>query len=233
MKLAVPLLVLACIFGCKKDSPPPPPAPAPAEPFEDTAEAPAPAEHPADALAEIAEPGVQVSEELVLKYLAYRKKVVERGQAVVKAVVSQQAEEKAKGVKLAGSVRAKVATEDFVERMRKVEDEARETSGLSRDEVVAVGQVVGEVLAARQIWQRTGGDDAVASARAELEKLSGEAREKAQALLEAREKSFANMRDAKSARERFGDQAVDAVLAHEKALWEVQREGAKVMAAVY
>jgi hypothetical protein len=41
------------------------------------------------------------------------------------------------------------------------------------------------------------------------------------------------MREARSARARFGDAAVDAVLAHEDALWKVQQDGARVMAEVY
>lgn len=235
MKQALALVALLSIVGCKKDPAQADPALEPdfaaeekqAEPTTVIASG-----HPADHLAEVAEPKVRVSEALVLKYLDYRKQVVVQGRNVVKAVTEEQAAEK-KDTKLAGSVRAKLATDGFVTRMRDLEEAARQKLGLSRDEVVAVGQVVGEVLSARQIWKRSGGDEAVQKARAELAVMPEGERKKAQARLEERARGFADMRDAKGARARFGDAAVDAVLAHEDALWNVQREGAAVMSAVY
>lgn len=238
MKQALTLVALLSIFGCKKEPEPPPEVtPTFVAAAQDEEEKPAPAAepqaHPVDELGKVAEPTVKVSEALVLQYLEYRKKVVAQGRDVVKVVSEAQAAEKAKGTKLAGAVRAKLATEDFVTRMREVEEQARQDLKLSREEVVAIGQVVGEVLSARQLWKRSGGDEAIEKARAELEKLPEAERAAAQTRLDARAKSFADVRDAKSARGRFGDAAVDAVLKHEDALWNIQRESAQVMSAVY
>lgn len=206
-----------------------------------------PVAHPADRgakqLAAKVAPDVAVDEALVRRYLAYRRAVVERGEVAVEAfqkaraenVEEEKAAAKSKKVapKKAASVVAQNVTEAFTRQMREIEAQARVSSGLSLEQVSAVGQVVGEVLSARQIWRMSGGDDAVANAKAALAKLSPKERERARATFAKTEAGFIQMRDAKSARARFGDAAVDAVLAHEEALVDVQKDGAKVMATVY
>jgi hypothetical protein len=79
----------------------------------------------------------------------------------------------------------------------------------------------------------SGGDEALAKARAELASLPPARRRAAQKALARNEQGFSEMREARSARKRFGDAAVEAVLAHEEALWKVQQDGARVMAEVY
>lgn len=188
-------------------------------------------EHLADDLAEISVPDVKVTEALVLQYLGYRKLVVQRGRDAVEKL--QQEAEEAKKEGEGTPVNLTRRAETFAITLRAIEERAREENRLSRDEVIAVGQAVGEVFAARQIWRMSGGDEALERARRRLATIPGAKRPKAEAALARNEKSFAVMRDATSARKRFGDVAVDAVLAHEDALWKVQQDGAKVMSAVY
>jgi hypothetical protein len=234
MKGAVPALVyLALLAGCRKDQPSPS-APTPsAEALADRAR-PVVDEPVADEIAEAAPPASSVDEALVVKYLGFREKVLERAQTVVAQLKSPPAGKEADvDARMAASVRMQERTKAWGEQMRAVEESARKELGLSRDEVVAVGQVVTEVLSVRQVWKMSGGDEAVTAARADLARLSQKDRAAAQAALAKKEEGFAVMRDARSARKRFGDKAVDAVLAHEDALWKVQREGSKLLSEVY
>lgn len=222
MKRGLLLLALLALAGCKKDPPASPPPSAqeefPAAPGEAAKE---PVR--ADEMGTLAAPKVKVTSALVDKYLAYRKLVVERGQAAV---------EKFKQEKDAKDNLTRRA-EEFAVHMRAIEEKAREEAGLSRDEVVATGQLVSEVFAQRQIWKMNGGDEVLEKARAKLASLPAAEQEKAKVQLARNEQSYADMKNAKNARKRFGDEAVDAVLKQEDALWKVQQEGAKVMAAVY
>jgi hypothetical protein len=190
--------------------------------------------HTADQIAAHAAPGVVVNEALVLRYLQYRKRVVEHGRTAVESYRKANPRPRGgNGEATAGSVRAARATEEFAVRMRALEEAARAEVGLSRDEAAAVGQVAGEVLSARQLWRMSGGDEAVERARAQLASVPAGKRRAAEQALARNERGFIEMREARSARKRFGDAAVDAVLAHEDALWKVQQEGMRVMAEVY
>ena len=191
-----------------------------------------PEPHTADQIAAPAAPAVAVTDALVLQYLRYRRLVVERGRTAVEAY--RKAPPRARiGEPSAAAVRAARATEAFAVRMRAIEESVRAEVGLSRDEAAAVGQVVGEVLSARQIWRMSGGDVALERARAQLGSVPPTRRSAAEQGLARNERGFAEMRDARSARKRFGDAAVEAVLAHEDALWKVQQDGMRVMAEVY
>jgi hypothetical protein len=79
----------------------------------------------------------------------------------------------------------------------------------------------------------SGGDRVLQKARAEVAGLPPARRPAAERALARNEQGFLDMRDARSARKRFGDPAVDAVLAQEDALWKVQQDGARVMSEVY
>lgn len=256
---ALAALVATVAAGCEKEPPPESGAAVNVLPsariaaanaaFGETAdvEPPAAAAEPAkpgaDQIAARVAPGVNVDEALVRRYLTYRLTVVERGEAAVEAFQKARAERSAKDKAAANAkkpaqtraaaVVAQQVTEAFATQMRKIEEDARNAAGLSREQVAAVGQVVGEVLSARQIWRMSGGDEAVANAKASLVKLSSKERAAAQTRLARTEAGFAEMKEARSARGRFGDAAVDAVLKHEDALWKVQKDGARVMAAVY
>lgn len=219
MKRGLLLLALMSLAGCKKDRPAPPPPAAqeefPAAPGEAARE---PAR--ADQMGTLAAPKVKVTSALLDEYLAYRKRVAERGQTAV---------EKFKDGKVDPGRRA----EEFAVRMRAIEEKARQEAGLSRDEVVATGQLVSEVFAQRQIWKLSGGDEVLEKARAKLASLPAAEQQEAKVRLAKNEQSFQEMKTAQAARRRFGDAAVDAVLEREDALWKVQQDGAKVMAAVY
>ena len=213
---AVALAAVLCAAGCReREAPRAAPADAPGvEALKDDGPREA---HSADRLGAIAEHGVKVSPELVERYIDYRRKVVERGREAVTKFRKLSLSEQEAHVQ-AASVRAVRATEEFAVRMRAIEESARKDSGMSREEVLAVGQVAAEVLTARQIWKMSGGDGSP---------------EYAKARSEADARGVAEMREARSARTRFGDAAVDAVLAREEALWKVQQDGARVMADVY
>lgn len=175
-------------------------------------------------------PDVKVTPALVEKYLAYRTSVVEKGRAAVEKFQQESAEAKKNGeAQLNVSKRAA----EFAVRMRAIEEKARENSGMSRDEVVATGQLISEVFAARQIWKMNGGDEALEKARAKVASMPAKDQTRAKVALARSEKSFDEMKNASRARKRFGDEAVDAVLKQEDALWKVQQDGAKVMSAVY
>ena len=188
--------------------------------------------HAANAIAAAAAPEVSVTGALVEQYLRYRQLVVERGRTAVESYRQTKSRQR-DAESTAGIVRSARATEEFAARMRAVEEAARAEVGLSRDQVAAVGQVAAEVLSARQLWRMSGGDEALAKARAELASLPPARRRAAQKALARNEQGFAEMREARSARKRFGDAAVEAVLAHEETLWKVQQDGARVMAEVY
>ena len=234
MKRLVFLLAgFALVSGCKREAPSESPSPASAEALADRG-TPVVDEPVVDEIAEAALPSSKVDAALVQKYLTYRKQVVARARKILETMRAADAGVKtAANSRIAGSVRAQQATESWGEQMRQVEETVRSELSLSREDVVAVGQVTAEVLAARQIWRVSGGDEAVVAARAELEKLPKAERAKAEKRLETKAAGFVQMRDAQSARKRFGDAAVDAVLQHEDALISVQREGSKIMAGVY
>ncbi len=235
MKNAVLLLAgFALLSGCKRESPAPSdvPSPAAAGALADRG-TPVADEPVVDEIGEAVLPSVKVDAAMVQKYLTYRQRVVERARQLVEKMRAADAGVKAADSRVAGSVRAQQATESWGEQMREVEENIRKELSLSREDVVAVGQVATQVLAARQIWRMSGGDDAVVAARAELEKLPRVERASAEKRLEARAAGFVQMRDAHAARKRFGDAAVDAVVQHEDALNEVQREGSRIMASVY
>jgi hypothetical protein len=188
--------------------------------------------HAADAIASAAAPHVIVTDALVLEYLRYRRLVVERGRTAVE--IYRKASSGRRGADpTAGAVRSARAAEEFAVRMRAIEESARTEVGLSRDQVAAVGQVAAEVLSARQLWRMSGGDDALRKARGQLAAVPAAKRRAAEEALARNEQGFSEMRDARSARKRFGDAAVDAILAREDALWKVQQDGARVMAEVY
>lgn len=233
MKRAVLLVVgFALLSGCKREPPPASPSPSAAEALANHA-TPVVDEPVVDEIAETELPSSKVDDALVQKYLTYRQQVVERARKLLKTMRAADAGVKPASSRVAGLVRAQQATELWGEQMRKVEEKVREELSLSREDVVAVGQVTAEVLASRQIWRVSGGDEAVVAARAELQKLPKAERAKAEKRLETKAAGFVKMRDAQSARTRFGDAAVDAVLQHEDALISVQREGSKIMAGVY
>lgn len=190
-----------------------------------------PAVHTADAIASAAAADVAITEALVSQYLRYRGLVVERGRIAVEGF--RQTTQRRRADPTAISVQSARATEEFTVRMRAIEETARAEVGLTREQVAAVGQVVGEVLSARQLWRMSGGDQVLQKARAELASLPLARRRAAERALARNEQGFSEMRDARSARKRFGDAAVDAVLAQEDALWKVQQDGARVMAEVY
>ena len=83
------------------------------------------------------------------------------------------------------------------------------------------------------IWKMNGGDEALEKARAKLASMPVKDQTRAKVALARSEKSFDEMKNASRVRKRFGDEAVDAVLKNEDALWKVQQDGAKVMSAVY
>ncbi|HYX90336.1 MAG TPA: hypothetical protein VE782_02140 [Myxococcaceae bacterium] len=190
--------------------------------------------HAVDQIAAPAARNVAVDESLVLRYLDYRRRVVARGRAAVEVYRKANPHQSPNGeATAAGSVRAARATEEFAARMRDIEEAVRAELALSRDEAAAVGQVVAEVLSARQLWRMSGGDEALTRARARLASVPAGRRGAAEQALQRNERGYAEMREARSARKRFGDAAVEAVLAHEDELWKVQQEGMRVMAEVY
>jgi hypothetical protein len=235
LRLAIPLLAAFAFSACKKQEQPEPHEPLAVE-ADDAEASERPAVHAADAMRAAAapqdvEPGLGVDEAQVERYLAYRRQVVQLGKAAAEAFVREAREQKP-GTQ-SGAVKAQKASETFAVRMRAVEEKAREQAGLSRDEVASVGQVTAEVLSARQLWKLSGGDEAVEAARARIQQLPSAEQGPARAALEARAAGFVKMKEAREARRRYGDTAVDAVLAHEDALWAVQRESMAVMAQVY
>ena len=195
-------------------------------------------QHSADALLQEGQPSVKVDEALVERFLEYRKLVVARSRSAVEQFAK---ETRAAGGATAAAakanqtvaMRAARASQQFAERMRDIEDKAREELKLSRDEVAAVAQVVGAVLSQREIWRLSGGDEAVQLAQTQLAAMSEAERARGGKALQASLDGFAQMRDAKEARRVHGDAAVDAVLAHEEALSSVQREATSVMSQVY
>jgi hypothetical protein len=240
-RVVLGLAALCALAGCKKEAPQPPPGAAAivaqvtqaepeaagateeAEPLEKTAN---------EILDET--PLLPVTGAQVTAYLDYRHKVVQRAGGLAGTVrVKDAAGEQGGQVQVAASVRTAQATRAWAKQMGVAEEAARKEAGLSRDEVLAVGRVVGEVLSARQIWRMSGGDEALQRAREELPSLDPEQRAQAQARLLRLETDFAVMREARSARGRYGDAAVDAVLQNEEALWRIQRQTAQLTSGIY
>ncbi len=247
-RLAPALFVVAALSAaaCKKSQPEeaaPPPGPlavtdhAPTdEEAESTEIGGGGAVHGADALLAQGQDGalaVPVDAARVEKYLTYRRQVVSKGQSAVAKFQKDTAVQPAAVKGQASAVKTVRAAEEFAVRMRAIEEQALRDLGLSREEAGAVAQVVGAVLSERQMWKMSGGDAAIEQARAKLLALSGDERARAEAALKASEAGFAQAKAAGTSRRRFGDAAVDAVLAHEDALWTLQKEGMSVMAQVH
>lgn len=241
MRLPLLLLVVpvALFTGCKKQEPAPVQDVAPLHVTggagEDDAEELTEARdgmHSADALLQQEAPGVKVDEALVTRFVEYRARVVQRSKGAVEAF-SRESRAAAASANQTVAMRAARASQLFAEKMRDIEETAREETKLSRDEVSAAARVVGAVLAQREIWRLSGGDEAVKQAEATFATLSEAERARAREALQASLDGFAQMREAKEARRVHGDAAVDAVLAHEEALRELQRESTQVMSQVY
>lgn len=187
--------------------------------------------HSADAMRAETDLGVKVDAALVERFVAYRRLVVQKSRgAVDKYSREARADQPANR---SSAARAARATEEFAVRMRAIEDAARQETKLSRDEVGAAARVAGAVLSQRQIWKLSGGDAALTQALAQIETMTEPDRTRARQALEASSTGFAQMKEARDARRLYGDAAVDAVLAHEDALWELQQQGMGVMAQVY
>ncbi len=188
--------------------------------------------HSADALLQQEAPGVKVDEALVKRFVEYRRRVVQRSTGAVEAF-SRESRAAAGSANQTVAMRAARASQLFAEKMRDIEETAREETKLSRDEVSAAARVVGAVLAQREIWRLSGGDEAVKQAEATFATLTEAEQAHGKAALQASLDGFAQMREAKEARRIHGDAAVDAVLAQEEVLRELQRESTQVMSQVY
>lgn len=104
----------------------------------------------------------------------------------------------------------------------KAQNKAREEVGLDEGTLDHVEDIVGDVLTERMLYEKSGGDAQAAQLKANMEKqlagLPKEAQATARKDLEEMTNAFSDRKRAADAREKYGDAAVDLVLAHEATL---------------
>ena len=215
MKRAVLLVAaLTLVTGCKEkksEEAPPPPPPTPVAAAKKEAPPP-PAEEPA-------EKPLVIDAAMVDKYLAAQKVIVaetkvyvEKTQADLKAVQDKDS--------TAASLKVLANMEERSKKLDEVKRSALEKNGLSEREYAELNELVTSVELSQAMFEKAGGEAAVAKMEADIkaqlaaQAAKGTPEERAKAEKEALEmtETMRSVGQAKDARERYGDAAVDAVM---------------------
>jgi hypothetical protein len=180
-----------------------------------------PAGQPADAQPSGGSPGsaalkkVDITEDLVVKYIEYQKDVY--------ALAVKYAEETKKNAESSkGDVAQAMQQVSLAERFGKEMDEKlrarRKEVGLSEEEFSALQDAAQTVATGRALYNQMGGDKQFAEIEAEQKKqiagLPADQREAATAQMNEMTKSFRNLRDGLDVRQKYGDKAADALMKH-------------------
>ncbi len=222
------LILVACVAlgsGCQKK----------AEPSATSSPAPQPAAtaQPAAASVPAAAPKkVEITEDLVQKYMAYQKENF--------ALVAKYVEDTRKNLDSAKGDTAKTLQQVGLNaKLSKDLDDTlkakRASLGLGDEEFNTVKDAAEEVAAGRLLYNQMGGDAQVAKMTAEQKKqlaaLPEAQRQAAEASLASVAKSLTDVRDAVEVRQKYGDKAADVLLKHADELAQQHLEALKLLAA--
>ena len=175
---------------------------------------------PAAGPSESAEPKkVDITEDLVVKYLEYQKENL--------ALIAKYAEETKKNMEAAKGDAAKLVQQaSIAERLGKELDAKQQAKrrelGLSEDEFKTLQDAAQTVATGRAMYNQMGGDAQLAQMEAESKKqiaaLPADQREAATAQMNEVTKSLRSLKDGIDVREKYGDKAADALMKHADAL---------------
>jgi hypothetical protein len=215
--LAAAALLAAC--GGKSDEPAPKAETQAAEPTP----APAPAASPA-APAEPAVP-VEITEELVTAYVEYQKEAYR----LVKEYVEKGREnlEKAQGDTMK-TLQQIGAQEKYSKEVDDQLAEKRKALGLTPEKFDAVRQAAQHAANLRLLFNQMGGNEQLekmaAQQKVSIAALPEDQRAAATAEAETMMKAFTDSRDLAEVRQKYGDQAADALLKHADELADLQKQ---------
>jgi len=158
---------------------------------------------------------VEITEDLVLKYMEYQKENF--------VLLAKYSEETKKNMESAKGDTAKTLQQvTIAERLGKEMDEKlrakRRELGLSEEEFNALQNAVQTVATSRALYNQMGGDAQLAQMEAEQKKqvaaLPADQREAATAQMNEMSKSLRSLKDGIDVREKYGDKAADALMKH-------------------
>jgi hypothetical protein len=213
-RLLIVAMCVVLVTGCSK------------KPDEAAATASQSAAQPAGLPAAAAQPGggpsesaaptkVEITEDLVLKYLQYQQENL--------ALVAKYAEETKKNMESAKGDTAKMVQQMAIsDRLGKEMDaqlkSKRQALGLSEEEFRALQDAVQTVATGRLMYQQMGGDAQLAQMEAEQKKqiaaLPPDQREAATAQMAEVTKNLRSLKDGLDVREKYGDKSADVLLKH-------------------
>jgi len=224
--LLVALVAVTALTACKKESA------APAEPEtssdqsgsgDEQAAAEAPALEP---LAEEEQP-VEITPALVDKYVAFQRLSVQAHEEEIKKFAA--ASKSAEGKGTVDALKLMTASANLTETLAKRDQAARKSVGLTEPEFNAVSRVVGDTVLIHQMVLKTSPE--LEKSLAEMKKSLAEAKDatpeqkaEAQQMISQTEQGMKNQLELKDARAEHGDPAVEAVLARESEIYELQQK---------
>lgn len=165
------------------------------------------------------EPDVPLTEPLLVKYIAYLRKMLK--------VTTQEMKKRGLLPGQAGAAQAGDATQvnaQIDEVAHRASEAVRRQVGLSERELESARAVVADVMAPRMQWRMSGGERSLPQMRKQAERASGPKREEMLRQIQQLEENMARLREAKDARQKYGDPVVDRVLKREPELQRIQEK---------
>ena len=222
-------VLLACallMVSCDRDRAPED-APAP----DDSAPAASELARPEEPEAVGEEPAeLQITDEMVAKYVEYEKENVRILRDYVAAAAKNLQSARGDSVKTLEQV---AVSQKFTKELEEKLEAKRQELGLSERELAAAKDAAQMTATARVLYQQMGGDAQLASMEAEqqkaIEALPQEQRAAAIADMEKMLKGVKDMRDAAEVRKKYGDKSADAVLRHADVLVRQRLEVLQMM----
>lgn len=175
----------------------------------------------ADAAEEEEKPHIDA--EVVRKYGVYLQGLIAEQKRIIEEIEKLDREK-------AGAVKTWSKSIAITERFSAAEEKLEKDSGLSEAQIEAMQDLLGSVVLARSMV----GEDALAGVRElrkQIDAMPADQRAEAEKTVAEMEKGIEEMRSAKEARERWGDAAVDAVIAEEKTLIAKWKESTEALGA--
>ncbi len=215
--LAVLLVSTACSKGSKA-----PPAPPPEPAKEDLAQKPPePPPPPAEEKKKI-----EITEPLVAKYTVYLQEVVSAHKALLTEYGKDvERIDKETGVKQ--GVDALASVSKVQKAVDEAEQKARAKAGLDLAEIDALRPAVGDVILPRLAYKDAAkqADDLEKQMKAQLAKLPADQRAEAEKQMAEMLKGMRSLGNATEARQKYGDDAVEAIIKHEAELIPLFKQG--------
>jgi hypothetical protein len=216
-RIAVLLASTLALLAEAAGNPPPPtpaPTPAPAAPQMAYPSLPLPPGSGAP------KADVPVTAAMVDKYVEFQRRMVKVGtQQLAKLGLS--------ATQMRSGQSAVLVNRHLEEAIRKATETVRQQVGLSEAELETMRGLAASVLVPRGQWRASGGDRSLQQLRQRAERAPASRREELIKQADRLEASMGQMRDAKDARRRYGDTAVDLVIQHEPELEDIQAKSVK------